>query len=76
MFTQLNPPQPFEVVGKGCGMAIGVIDYGPDFDLRYVVILDGNGEVWTVSNREVRGVVNQTMGRRTSEPRNPRRMAK
>ena len=30
MFTQLNPPIPLDVVGRGSGQAIGVIDYSTD----------------------------------------------
>ena len=64
MFTQLDPPIPLEVQGKGEGLAIGVIDYGPDFDLLWVVILDNGGEIWCEPNANVRGVENYTMGRK------------
>lgn len=63
MFTQLDPPIPFDVEGKGEGLAIAVVDYGPDYDLRWVIILNKGGEVWTVPNPKVRGVENYTMGR-------------
>jgi hypothetical protein len=63
MFTQLNPPIPLMVVDRGPGLAHGVIDYGPEFHLLWVVILDGNGECWTVANPRVRGTHNITMGR-------------
>lgn len=63
MFTQLNPPLPLETP-KGAGLAYGVIDYGPDFDLLWVVFDDATGECWTWANPKVRGVKNVTMGRR------------
>ena len=61
--TQLNPPIPLFVDAKGPGMAVLVIDYGPDWDLWWVIVLDRSGEVWTVKNSDLRGVSNLTMGR-------------
>lgn len=71
MFTQLNPPIPLETP-KGAGMAVGVIDYGPDYDLLWVVLDDATGECWTCNNAKVRGVRNITMGRRLETPHLPR----
>jgi len=67
MLTQLDPPIPLDVIGKGHGLAVAVTDYGPDFDLLWVVILNDGGEVWTESNKNVRGVVNHTLGRVKTE---------
>jgi hypothetical protein len=64
MFTQLNPPLPLDTP-KGSGLAYGVIDYGPDFDLLWVVFDDATGECWTWPNPKIRAVKNITMGRRT-----------
>jgi hypothetical protein len=63
VFTQLNPPIPLETP-KGQGMAYAVIDYGPDYDLLWVVFDDASGEYWTWKNPKVRAVKNVTMGRR------------
>ncbi len=62
---QLNPPIPMKTP-RGEGMAVMVIDYGPDFDLWWTVILtkgEHAGEIWTYSNPEVRGVENISLGR-------------
>ena len=50
-------------MGRGNGKAVLVIDYGPDFDLLWTIIDDKTGELWTEPNRNVRGVINHTMGR-------------
>lgn len=63
MLLQLNPPLRLYVEGKGVGTAILVIDYGPDFDLLFTLIMDDTGEVWTERNPNLRGVENLTMGR-------------
>ncbi len=62
---QLNPPIPMKTP-RGEGMAVMVIDYGPDFDLWWTVIISHGehaGEVWTYANPKVRGVENITLGR-------------
>lgn len=64
MFTQLNPPLPLETP-KGEGLAYGVIDYGPDYDLLWVVFDGTTGECWTWPNPKVRAVKNVTLDRRT-----------
>ncbi len=66
MLTQLNPPLPLETP-KGTGLAHAVIDYGPEFDLLWVVFDDVTGECWTWPNPQIRGVKNITMGRCTEE---------
>ena len=67
MFTQLNPQIPLHVLGKGDGIAFGMIDYGPEHNLIWVTALDANGEVWCAPNPTVRFQKNWTMGR----PENP-----
>ena len=67
MFTQLNPPLPLHVLGKGDGMAIGMIDSGPEPNLIWVTALDANGELWCAPNPTVRFQKNWTLGR----PENP-----
>jgi hypothetical protein len=61
MYTQLNPTLPVEVQNKGKGYAIGVIDYGQEHHLLWVVVLDANGEIWTAANPLVRVQSNWTM---------------
>ena len=65
--TQLNPPLPMYVVDRGNGMAMAVIDYGPEFDLLWVVALDDGGEIWCAPNPTVRLQANWSMGRGRSE---------
>ena len=67
MFTQLNPQIPLHVLGKGDGIAFGLIDYGPEHNLIWVTALDANGEVWCAPNPTVRFQKNWTMSR----PENP-----
>jgi hypothetical protein len=52
---------------KGTGLANLVIDYGPDFDLLFVVFDDATGEIWTWPNHQCRAVKNVTLGRRIEE---------
>ena len=40
MFTQLNPPIPLHVLDKGDGLAIGMIDYGPEHNLLWITAID------------------------------------
>lgn len=63
-FTQLNPPLPMTVTGKGKGQAMAVIDYGPEHHLIWVVAMDETGEIWSTPNPDVRMQPNWTMGRR------------
>ena len=68
MFTQLNPPLPLHVLDKGNGLAVGLIDYGPEHNLIWVTALDSSGEVWCAPNPSVRFLKNWTMGR-AGDPR-------
>ncbi|WP_432215236.1 hypothetical protein [Sphingomicrobium maritimum] len=63
MFTQLNPPLPMDVEGKGPGQACGVIDYGAEHHLIWVVALDDGGEIWCTPNPKARMQTNWTMDR-------------
>lgn len=62
-FTQLDPPIPLTVLEKGDGFAVGVIDYGQEFDLLWVVALNESGEIWSAPNPQVRMQANWSMGR-------------
>lgn len=63
MFTQLNPPIPLHVLDKGKGMAIGLIDYGPEHNLIWITAIDATGEIWCAPNPRVLMQGNWTMGR-------------
>lgn len=59
---QLNPPIPLNTP-KGEGFAHLMLDYGPESDLYWVVMITETGEIWTYANRYVRGSKNITLGR-------------
>ncbi len=63
MFTQLNPPIPLHIIGKGDGHALAVIDYGQEHNLIWVTAIDETGEIWCSPNPEVRMQANWSMGR-------------
>jgi len=63
VFTQLDPPIPLHVIGKGTGYAIAVIDYSQEHNLIWVTALDDSGEIWCAPNPLVRLGKNWTMGR-------------
>ena len=58
----------------GSGYAVAVIDYGPDFDLLWVVGMDDGGEIWCVPNPQVRLQANWSMGRSKKQPRVERKI--
>ena len=62
-FTQLDPPIPLTVLEKGDGFAVGVIDYGQEYDLLWVAALNESGEIWSAPNPQVRMQANWSMGR-------------
>ncbi len=62
-FTQLDPPLPIDIQGKGKGYAFAVIDYGPEHNLIWVTGLNDSGEIWCAPNPLVRLQTNWTMGR-------------
>ena len=65
-FTQLNPTIPVETP-RGKGMAIGILDYGPEHDLQWLVFLDTR-ECWQVPSPQIMAQVNVAMGRMGSGP--------
>ena len=64
MFTQLDPPIPLHVLGRGDGIAMAVIDYGPEHNLLWVTAIDETGEIWCAPNPEVRMQANWSLGRK------------
>lgn len=67
MLTQLNPSIPLNTP-KGTAECWAIIDYGPEHDLLWVCCIDTTGEIWTVSNKEVRGCKNVSLGRKLATP--------
>lgn len=61
-FTQLDPPIPLQVIGKGDGYALAVIDYGQEHNLIWVTAIRDSGEIWCAPNPRVRMQPNWTMG--------------
>ncbi len=59
---QLNPPIPMNTP-KGEGFAHVLLDYGPESDLYWIVIITETGEIWTYANKYVRASKNITLGR-------------
>ena len=67
-FTQLHPPVPLDVEGRGKGLAFAVIDYGPEHNLIWVTAIDDTGEIWCAPNPKVRMQRNWTLGRDMPAP--------
>lgn len=67
-FTQLDPPLPVDIQGKGKGFAFAVIDYGQEHNLIWVTGLSDSGEIWCAPNPLVRLQGNWTMGRARPAP--------
>lgn len=65
-FTQLEPPLPIQVEGKGAGYAFAVIDYSQEHNLIWVTAINETGEIWCAPNPKVRMQANWTMGRKRS----------
>lgn len=65
MFTQLNPSIPVYLMDKKqSGYAIAVIDYSEEHNLKWVVALNNNGEIWVCDNTNVRLQWNYSLNRR------------
>ena len=62
-FTQLDPPLPLVVEGKGPGFAVAVIDYGQEHNLIWVTAITETGEIWCAPNPKVRMQSNWSLGR-------------
>lgn len=65
---QLDPPIPM-TTPKGEGFAHILLDYGPESDLYWTVLITQTGEIWTYANRYVRAAKNITLGR--TQPEKP-----
>ena len=66
MLLELSDP-PHLITPKGKGWANWLIDYGPNADVIWGVILDESGEIWWVSNDKVRVSGNWSRGQETND---------
>jgi hypothetical protein len=65
MMLQLNPTLPIQRVSDGMrGYAFVLIDYSQEHDLLFTCAMD-NGEIWTLSNKDIRVQENISLGRKT-----------
>jgi hypothetical protein len=63
MILQLNPTIPIIRVSDNMkGYAFIVIDYSQEHNLLFTCAMD-NGEIWTLSNQEIRIQKNISLGR-------------
>jgi hypothetical protein len=63
MIIQLNPMLPiFRVSDEMDGYAFLVIDYSQEHNLLFTCAMD-NGEIWTLSNQEIRFCKNISLNR-------------
>jgi len=60
---QLNPMLPITRISDGMnGYAFLIIDYSQEHDLLFTCAMD-NGEIWTLSNKDIRTQKNISLGR-------------
>ena len=62
MILQLKPVLEVDTP-KGRGHAEFLIDYGPEADLLWVVVIRDTGEIWTFRNADLRATANISIGR-------------
>lgn len=62
MIFQLNPTIPVTHAKHGRGYAFLVLDYSQEHEMLWTVVF-GNGEIWTLPTRELRGVWNISLDR-------------
>ena len=64
---QLNPTLPINRISDGMsGYAFLVIDYSQEHDLLFTCAMQ-NGEIWTLSNKEIRMQDNISLDRKLEE---------
>jgi hypothetical protein len=63
VILQINPVIEVDTP-KGRGHAEFLIDYGPEADLLWVVVLRDTGEIWTLRNADLRATANVSIGRK------------
>ena len=62
MILQLSPVLEVDTP-KGRGHAEFLLDYGPEADLLWVVVMRDTGEIWTFRNADLRATANISIGR-------------
>lgn len=62
MMLQLNPTIEMDTP-KGRGHAEFLLDYGPEADLLWVVVINDTGEIWAFRSKDVRATANVSIGR-------------
>ena len=69
--TQLNPEKPFyhPESGQLC-YAFAMLDYSQDHDLMFAVTRQ-DGQIWVYSQKDLRAVDNETLGRKHSTNTGP-----
>ena len=60
MLLELSQPWPV-TTPHGPGLALLVLDYGPESHLMLTVVLDASGEIWTFESPQVRLKPNPTL---------------
>ncbi len=63
MILQLSPVLEVDTP-KGRGHAEFLLDYGPEADLLWVVVMRDTGEIWTLRNADIRATANVSIGRK------------
>jgi hypothetical protein len=63
MIVQLNPALPFWHVEKGNFLAHFIHDPGIENEIMFTGIVEASGEIWTFTNKVLRGQRNITIGR-------------
>ncbi len=63
MILQLKPVLEVDTP-NGRGHAEFLIDYGPEADLLWVVVMRDTGEIWTLRNADLRATANVSIGRK------------
>lgn len=53
MILPLDPPIPVETP-RGSGQAIYLIEYGPEYDLYWITLVESSRECVTYNNRDIR----------------------
>ena len=63
MMLQLSPVLEVDTP-RGRGHAEFLIDYGPEADLLWVVVMRDTGEIWTLRNADIRATANVSIRRK------------
>lgn len=60
MILPLNPPIPVETP-EGSGQALYLIEYGPEYDLYWITVLESSRECITFNNRDIRARISVSL---------------